>query len=83
MIGEQRVGDYRVICDLSGFKCWASETVMTWNGLRVLRRFAGTETSRHPQDFVRGVKDDQSVPNPRPEAGDTFLGVNDVTASSL
>lgn len=83
MNGEARPGDYRTICDLSGFKCWASETVMRWDGLRVHRRFIGSEQSRHPQDLVRAVKDDQTVPNPRPEASDTFLNVGDVTPSSL
>lgn len=80
---EQRPGDFRVICDFSGFKCWASETVKTWNGLRVLRRFAGEETRRHPQESVRGRREDTSVPDPRPEGADVFLGVNDVTPESL
>lgn len=80
---EQRLGDYRVICDASGFKCWASETVKTWDGRRVLRRFVGEETQRHPQDFVRGVREDVSVPDPRPEAPDTFLSPGDVTPDSL
>lgn len=80
---EQRIGDHRVICDHSGFVCWASETVMTWNGMRVHRRFAGKETSRHPQDLVRGVADDQRVPNPRPQTPDVFINPGDVTPSSL
>jgi hypothetical protein len=80
---EQRIGDYRVICDYSGFKCWASETVTTWNGYRVLRRFIGSEVSRHPQDLVRGVSEDPSVKNARPEAADTFLNPGDITPSSL
>jgi hypothetical protein len=29
MADQQRVGDFRVTCDFSGFKVWASETVMT------------------------------------------------------
>ena len=72
--------DWRVICDRSGFKCWASETVLEWNGLRVLKRFA---EARHPQDFVRGVKDDPSVPWARPEVTDTFLAPGDVTPDDL
>lgn len=78
--GEQRPGDYRVICDASGFKCWASDTVIQWNGLRVLRRFA---EQRHPQDLLRSVKDNPSVPNPRPEAADTFVAAGDVTPEDL
>lgn len=81
MQGEQRPGDFRVICDRSGFKCWASETVVEWNGLRVLKRFA--DVTRHPQDFVRGVKDNPSVSNPRPEGADVFLSPGDVTPESL
>lgn len=80
---EQRVGDYRVICDFSGFKCWASETVQTWNNLRVHRRFVGEEQARHPQDLVKGVRDDPSVPNPRPPGTDVFVAPGDVTAADL
>lgn len=83
MQGEQRPGDHRVICDFSGFKCWASETVMTWDGWRVHRRFAGDEQRRHPQDLILPVHDDPSVPNPRPEAPDRFLEAGEVTAADL
>lgn len=80
MQGEQRPGDYKVCCDRSGFVCWASETVMEeGTGLRVHRRFAD---KKHPQDDVRGVRDNQSVPNPRPEAPDTFI-TDPITAADL
>lgn len=79
MIGEQRVGDYLVLCDRSGFVGWASDTVIEWNGLRVLKRFA---EARHPQDMVRGVPDDQTVQNARPEPDDVFLSAP-VTAADL
>lgn len=71
---------WNVICDLSGFKCKASETVRRWDGLRVLRRFS---EERQPQDFVRGVKDNQSVPWARPEAADSFLDAGDVAPGDL
>lgn len=78
MSGEP--GDFRVICDRSGFMCWASETVMeAHTGLRVKRGF---EDRRHPQDFVRGVRDDQRVRNPRPEPEDTFI-VTPITPADL
>ena len=70
MKNEQRIGDFLCICDRSGFKCWASETTIEWNGLRVLKRFS---EPRHPQDFVRAVRDDQTVSNPRPEQPDVFI----------
>lgn len=72
--------DYNVICGLSGFKCKASETVLRWDGLRVLRRFS---EERQPQDFVRGVKDNSTVPWARPEQADTFVAVGAVTPGSL
>jgi hypothetical protein len=78
-----RPGDYRVICDHSGFTVWASDTVKLWNGMRVAKRFAGDEVQRHPQDFVRGRVDDQRVPDARPRPDDVFLSPGDVLASSL
>lgn len=64
------LGDWNVRCDLSGFKCKASETVLRWDGLRVLRRFS---EERQPQDFIRGVKDNPAVPWTRPEGEDVFI----------
>jgi hypothetical protein len=72
--------DWKVVCDRSGFECMASETVLTWDGLRVLKRFA---EPRHPQDFLKGVKDNPSVPWTRPEQPDVFLDPGDVTPESL
>lgn len=63
-------GDFRVICDRSGRKVWASETVLQWNGLRVLRRFSDQQ---HPQEFASAVRESASVRDPRPEAADNFL----------
>ena len=53
---------------------------MRWDNLRVCTR---DWEPRHPQDFVRSKRDKMSVPNPRPEATDTFVDVGDVTASDL
>lgn len=68
--GGARLDDYRVICDASGFKCWASETAIQWDGARVLKRFLD---NRNPQDFVRAVPDNQRVNNPRAEPPDQFI----------
>lgn len=80
---DQRPGDWRAICDASGFEFWASELVLTWDGRRVHRRFVGEETSRHPQDLLRSKPDDQSVPWSRPEREDVFLSPGDVTPDDL
>lgn len=66
-----RPGDFYRICDRCGFKMRASETFKTWEGLYVC---AEDYETRHPQDYVRGRRDRQNVPEPRPEATDTTIG---------
>ena len=78
-------GSANYICDRCGFKYKMNQVRKEWTGLMVCH---GPETNgcwevRHPQDFVRGVVDEQSVKNPRPEADDTFLAVGDVTKDDL
>ena len=68
-------GQWNVICDRCGSEYKARQLRMEWTGLRVC---SGPLTRncwepRHPQDFVRGVKDPQAPPWTRPEAADTFL----------
>lgn len=75
-----RPGDYNVICDRTGYKVKASQTRREWNGLRVRN---GSWEPRHPQDNIRAFRDDQSVPDPRPEEDDNFLSTNEVQASDL
>jgi len=60
-------GDHKSICDRCGFLFKASELKKEWNGLMVCRDDFET---RHPQDFLRGIKDDQSVAWTRSEAED-------------
>lgn len=62
-------GDYNVIADCCGFKVKASTTRKQWNGLRVCIRHW---EAQHPQDFLRGKRDDQSVPDPRPDSAPIF-----------
>lgn len=54
-----RKGDWNVIEDIGGRKVRASQTVLRWDGMRVLKK---DYEERHPQDRVRAVPDDQSVP---------------------
>lgn len=65
-----RHGSYLVYCQASGFKCHVEDTVIQWDGRRVLKRFA---EKRNEQDFLRGRKDDQRAADPRPEPTDAFL----------
>lgn len=73
-------GDPWVICDRSGLKVRMSDTRKEWNGLRVAKAFY---EPRHPQDFVRGRKDDMRVPDARPRQPDVFLEPGDVTPEDL
>lgn len=72
-----RPGDYYQIDDLSGFKIRASRS----------KKIPGGQTgglivaperweSQQPQDFVRGVIDNQSVPEPRPRQKDYYTVVS-------
>lgn len=65
-----RSGDFWRICDRTGFKVRASDTVKDWNGLIVKR---SEWDGRHPQDFVKAKMDRQRVPDPQPEGNDVFL----------
>lgn len=75
-----RAGDFYRICDRCGEKKRASETKKEWTGLIVCDPCFET---RHPQDNVRGRKDRQRVPDPRPEAPDYFLAPNEVTDNTI
>ena len=57
--------------DQTGQKVRASETQEQWDGKIVHKN---NFEPRHPQDFVRAIKDDQSVPFSRPRAVDSFIG---------
>lgn len=76
---EQRIGDYRVICEASGFKVWKSDTVRQWDGFMVDRRFVD---KRNPQDLLKAKPDNPGVREPRPEPADVFLS-SQVTQDDL
>jgi hypothetical protein len=62
-------GENNVVCDRCGFKFKASELKKTWDGLWVCEQ---DWEPRHPQDFVKGVMDDQKPVLSRPEGPDEF-----------
>lgn len=72
--------DNYLICDRTGFRVPVREgLVEEWNGLKVRRQ---SYEARHPQDFVRGVDENQQG-SPRPEQSDRFLSTNEVTVDDL
>lgn len=62
-------GDNLCICDLSGKKVLMSETVKTWDGLRVWKPLW---YPKHPQLFVRAIPDRMAVPDGRARPADIF-----------
>jgi hypothetical protein len=66
------IGSYNAICDQCGFKFKNISMRTQWDGLRVCKDCFEV---RQPQDFVRGVKDEQSVPIARPDSEPTFTEV--------
>lgn len=73
-------GDHNVICDYSGFKVKRSQCQITWDGYLVRKELW---EPRHSQDLVKGVKENQSVPDPRPEGDNDFLTTNEITQDNL
>jgi hypothetical protein len=75
-------GDWNVIDDRTGRKRKASHMLKEWTGRVVHRK---EWESRHPQDFVRGVRDKQNPPvrMVTSEETDGFLGPNEVNEDNL
>jgi len=63
-------GDWNAICEVCGQKYKASKLKKRWDGILVCDK---DWEPRHPQDFVRGVKDVQSTPFTRAEVADSFV----------
>lgn len=61
-------GEWNVACSMCGRKRKSSEVVKNWQGDW---RCPEHNEERHPQDFVRAVPDDMSVPFAQPES-ETF-----------
>ena len=57
-IGYYKDGDNNATCDRCGKPFKASRLKKTWDGLYVCER---DWEPRHPQDYVRGTRDDQHV----------------------
>lgn len=72
-------GSFYRICDRTGFAVRAEHTKKQWNNIIVRDR---SFEERQPQDFVRGRRDDQTVPQPRPRQTNIFLGVQTQLAES-
>jgi hypothetical protein len=65
-------GTYNGICDRCGSKFKFSDLKLEWDGLYVCTA-NGCWEARQPQDYVKGVRDDMSVPVSRPDQPAVFL----------
>lgn len=73
-------GSFYRVCDRTGFAVRAENTQKQWNNIIVRNR---SFEERQPQDFVRGRRDDQTVPEPRPRQQNVFLGVQTTVVYSI
>lgn len=79
-VSHYKPGEHLFVCDQCGFVFHSNQKRKMWNGLVV---DPGCFEVRHPQDYVRGKKDDQSVTDPRPEQGNRFLAVDEVDSTDF
>ncbi len=64
-------GTWKVVCDVCGFEFASDKVKERWDGLIVCCKDWET---RHPQDLIRGIPDNPSVPFSRPEPEPVFIG---------
>jgi hypothetical protein len=67
-----RNGDWNCICDRCGSKFKFSQLKLEWDGLYVCTA-NGCFENRQPQDYVKGVRDDMSVPVSRPDQPPIYI----------
>jgi len=65
-----KLGDHNAICDICGFKYKMSELKETWDGYMACSQ---DWNPRQPQDYVKGVQDNQSVEISRPDPPNVFV----------
>lgn len=78
-------GDWNAVCSMCGRKRKASQMVKNWQGLY---RCPEHNEARHPQDFVRAIPDNMSVPWAQPMTDIdlqvcTFNGVSAIPGEAI
>jgi hypothetical protein len=77
-----RSGTYNGICDRCGSKFKFSDLKLEWDGLYVCTA-NGCWEPRQPQDYVKGVRDDMSVPVSRPDQPPVYIQDEIVTETPI
>ena len=75
-----RVGDYNAICDVCGRKFKFSRLRQKWDNTWACEQ---DWEPRQPQDYLKGIKDNMSVPLSRPDPPTLFLQDEIVTESPV
>ena len=73
-----RVGDYNAICDVCGRKFKFSRLRQKWDNTWACEQ---DWEPRQPQDYLKGIKDNMSVPLSRPDPPNLFI--QDVTVTEI
>lgn len=66
-----RSGQWDVICDVCGFAFKNTELKLRWDGLMVCD---SDWESRHPQEMIRPIPDQNKLPWTRPDPPDVEIG---------
>ena len=70
-------GQYNALCDVCGKKFKSVDLKHRWDGLMVCEHDWET---RHPQELIRPIKDQNKLPWTRPEPADQFVPYSYCTA---
>lgn len=73
-----KLGDFNALCDVCGFKYKGSQLKARWDGLMVC---PDDWEMRHSQDFIKGRKEQQSIPFARPDT-EAFITVDYISSST-
>ena len=71
-------GEWNALCDICGVKRKSSQLIQRWDGLMVCKTTVnpGCWETRHPQEYIRPMPDQQKLPWTRPESNDVFVSDN-------
>ncbi len=75
-----RMGDWRAVCDQCGMVCHASQMFLRWDNARTCWHCIEI---RNPQDFLKGIADNQSPPWTRPMPPPIFVSGVAPTATQV
>jgi len=64
-------GQWNALCHICGAKKKSGDLVKHWQGFYCCPHHPGI--TRHPQDFVRGIPDNQAAPWTQPAPADRFV----------